>query len=175
VNMKNLLNPTLVLAAVMALGAGPVMAEMRVGVVNTVKLMEEAPQARDAQSRIESEFAPREKELVALQRGIRDQEEKLNRDGAVMSETERSKLEREILGLRRDLNRAQDEFRDDLNIRRNEALSKLQKVMYDATLALAKEANYDLILGQGVVYASDKVDITPLVLKKLNADFRPGN
>lgn len=172
---KTLLNQTLALAAVMALGISPVLAEVRVGVVNTVKLMEEAPQARDAQSRIESEFAPREKELVALQREIRNQEERLNRDGAVMSEAERSKLEREVLGLRRDLNRSQDEFRDDLNIRRNEALSKLQKVMYDATLALAKEQNYDLILGQGVVYASDKVDITPLVLKKLNADFRPGN
>lgn len=174
-NMKSLVKHTLALAAVMALCAGTAVAEMRVGVVNTVKLMEEAPQARDAQSRIESEFAPREKELVALQRGIRDQEERLNRDGAVMSEAERGKLEREVLGLRRDLNRAQDEFRDDLNIRRNEALSKLQKVMYDATLALAKELNYDLILGQGVVYASDKVDITPLVLKKLNAEFRPGN
>jgi outer membrane protein len=175
VSMKKLMKQTLAAAAIMALCSAPLMAEMRVGVVNTVKLMEEAPQARDAQSRIESEFAPREKELVALQRQIRDQEEKLNRDGAVMSEAERTKLEREVLGLRRDLNRAQDEFRDDLNIRRNEALSRLQKVMYDATVALAKEQNYDLILGQGVVYASDKVDITPLVLKKLNAEFRPGN
>lgn len=174
-SMKKLMKQTLAAAAIMALCSAPLMAEMRVGVVNTVKLMEEAPQARDAQSRIESEFAPREKELVALQRQIRDQEEKLNRDGAVMSEAERTKLEREVLGLRRDLNRAQDEFRDDLNIRRNEALSRLQKVMYDATVALAKEQNYDLILGQGVVYASDKVDITPLVLKKLNAEFRPGN
>jgi outer membrane protein len=170
--MKTLLNRTLAMAAVLVLCTSPAMAEMRVGVVNTVKLMEEAPQARDAQSRIESEFAPREKELVALQRGIREQEERLNRDGAVMSEAERSKLEREILGLRRDLNRSQDEFRDDLNIRRNEALSKLQKVMYDATLALAEEKGYDLILGQGVVYASDKVDVTPLVLKKLNDEFR---
>ena len=170
-----LMKQSLALVAVLALTSVPALAEMRVGVVNTVKLMEEAPQARDAQSRIESEFAPREKELVALQRKIRDQEERLNRDGAVMSEAERTRLEREVLSLRRDLNRSQDEFRDDLNIRRNEALSKLQKVMYDATVALAREQNYDLILGQGVVYASDKVDITPLVLKKLNDEFRPGN
>ena len=165
----------LALSAALALCAVPALAEVRVGVVNIAKLMEEAPQAREAQSRIESEFAPREKEVVALQREIRDQEERLGRDGAVMSEAERTKLERDVLGLRRDLNRAQDEFRDDLNIRRNDALSKLQKVMYEATLTLAKEEGYDLILGQGVVYASEKVDITPMVLKKLNADFRPGN
>ena len=175
VNMNRHVKRMLALVAIMALCGTPALAEMRVGVVNTVKLMEEAPQARDAQGRIESEFAPREKELVALQREIRNQEERLGRDGAVMSEAERTRLEREVLGLRRDLNRAQDEFRDDLNIRRNEALSKLQKVLYDATVALAKEQNYDLILGQGVIYASDKVDITPLVLKKLNDEFRPGN
>ena len=162
------------LFAAVSLGAATVNAEVRVGVVNTVKLMEEAPQAKDAQSKIESEFAPREKELVSLQREIKNMEEKLNRDGVTMSDTERSKQEREILSRKRDLKRSQDEFRDDLNIRRNEALTKLQKVMYEATLALAKEQKYDVILGQGVVYASDSVDITPLVLKKLSADFKAG-
>ncbi|MCW9058059.1 MAG: OmpH family outer membrane protein [Gammaproteobacteria bacterium] len=165
----------MVLSAALALCAMPALAEVRIGYVNIAKLMEEAPQVKEARSRIESEFAPREKELVGLQRNIRDQEERLNRDGAVMSEAERTKLERDVLGLRRDLNRAQDEFRDDLNIRQNDALSKLQKVMFETTLALAKEQNYDLILSQGVVYASGKVDITALVLKKLNDDFRPGN
>lgn len=173
-NMKRFLMPLLA-AFTAAVISSPALAEVKVGVINTVKLMEEAPQAKEAQSKIESEFAPREKELVSLQREIKDLEEKLNRDGAVMSETERSKLERDVLNKRRDLKRSQDEFRDDLNIRRNEALSKLQKIMYEATLAMAKEEKYDVILGQGVVYSSDKVDITPLVLKKLNADFKAGN
>lgn len=154
------------------LQAGVARAEMKVGVINTVQLMEEAPQAKAAQSKIESEFAPREKELVGLQREIRKLEDQLNRDGAVMSESERSKLERDILSQRRELKRSQDEFRDDLNIRRNEVLSKLQKQMYEATVALAKEQGYDVILGQGVVYNSNRVDITELVLKKLAEDFK---
>ncbi len=150
-------------------------ADMKVGVVNTVKLMEEAPQAKAAQSKIETEFAPREKELVGLQREIRKLEDQLNRDGAIMSEAERSKLERDILTRRRDLKRAQDQFRDDLNIRRNVVLSKIQKVMYEATVSLAKEQGFDVILGQGVVYSSDRVDITDKVLKKLTRDFKSGS
>lgn len=168
-NIKTLLAP--LVAAAMVFTSGIVQAEMRVGFVNTVKLMEEAPQAKAAQSKIESEFAPREKELVSLQREIRNLDEKLNRDGTVMSEAERSKLERDAMTRRRDLKRSQDEFRDDLNIRRNEVLAKLQKQMYEATLALAKEESFDVILGQGVVYASERVDITPMVLKKLAAEF----
>lgn len=49
---------TMLLSASLALCAMPALAEVRVGVVNIAKLMEEAPQAREAQSRIESEFAP---------------------------------------------------------------------------------------------------------------------
>ena len=155
--------------ALMSLCSGTALAENKIGFVDTVKLMEAAPQAKSAQSKIESEFAPREKELVALQREIKKLEDDLTRDGAVMSESERSKLERKILSKRRDMKRTQDEFRDDLNIRRNEVLAKLQKDMYQAVVSLAKEQKFDLILSQGVVYSSDKVDITDSVLKKLKA------
>jgi len=162
---------TLLAAAVFS---APVMAETKVGVVDTVRLMEEAPQAKSAQAKIESEFAPREKELVGLQKSIRKLEDKLSRDGAVMSEKESNKLERDILSKRRELKRTQDEFRDDLNIRKNEVLSKLQRQMYEATVGLAKEKNYDVILGQGVVYSNKQIDITDLVLQKLKAKAKSG-
>jgi outer membrane protein len=155
------------LAAAVSLFAGTVMAEMKVGFVDTAKLMESAPQVKEAQSKIEAEFAPREKELVELQRKIRAQEDRLSRDSAVMSESENTKLERDILAMRRDLKRSQEEFRDDLNIRRNEVLAKLQREIFDAIVAFAKEQNYDLIMGQGVVYSSERVDITEAVLKQL--------
>jgi outer membrane protein len=160
--------------ASLAVIAIPVQADTKVGVVNTVRLMEEAPQAKSAQSKIETEFAPREQELVNLQKSIRKLEDRLSRDGAVMSEKESSKLEREILSKRRELKRTQDEFRDDLNIRKNEVLSKLQRQMYEATVALAKEKKYDIILGQGVVYSSDSVDVTNMVLDKLKTSFKAG-
>ena len=156
-----------VLVAVATLFSGSVAAEMKVGFVDTAKLMESAPQVKQAQTNIEAEFAPREKELVELQRKIRTQEDRLQRDSAVMSESENSKLERDILSMRRDLKRSQEEFRDDLNIRRNEVLAKLQREIFDAIVAFAKEQKYDLILGQGVVYSSDRVDITDDVLNEL--------
>ncbi len=157
-----------------AMFSSPALAETKVGVVDTVRLMEEAPQAKSAQADIESEFAPREQELVRLQKAIRKLEDKLSRDGAVMSEKENSKLERDILSKRRELKRTQDEFRDDLNIRKNEVLSKLQRQMYEATVSLAKEKNYDVILGQGVVYSHKRVDITDMVLEKLKAQAKSG-
>ena len=169
--MKQINSPilTVLLLAVLSICSKSLLAETKIGFVDTVKLLEAAPQAKSAQGKIESEFSSREKELVALQRAIKTKEDKLSTDGAVMSESERTKLERDILAKRRDLKRSQDEFRDDLNIRRNEVLAKLQKDMYEAIVALGKEQKFDLILTQGVVYNSDKVDITDSVLKKLKS------
>ncbi len=158
------------LLAAVAMYSSGVQAEMKIGFVDTAKLMEVAPQVQSAQSKIESEFSPREKELVALQREIKDLEDRLSRDGAVMSESENTKLERQILSKRRDLKRSQEEFRDDLNIRRNEVLTKLQKDMYDAVVEFAKEQNFDLILSQGVVYSSDRIDITDSIAAKLKGN-----
>jgi len=156
------------LAATFFMYAGGALAETKIGFVDTAKLMEAAPQVKAAQAKIESEFAPREKELTKLQQEIRALEDRQSRDGSVMSESESSKLERDVLAKRRDLKRTQEEFRDDLNIRRNEVITKLQKDILDAVIAFAKEQNFDLILSGGVAYSSDKVDITGSVLKKLN-------
>ena len=171
--MEKIQKLLITLAAVAAFSA-PALAETKVGVVDTVRLMEEAPQAKAAQANIETEFAPREQELVSLQKKIRELEDKAARDGAVMSEKESSKLERDILSKRRELKRTQDEFRDDLNIRKNEVLSKLQRQMYEATVGLAKEKGYDVILGQGVVYSSKSVNITDEVLEKLKTQAKSG-
>ncbi len=145
-------------------------AEFRVGFVNTVKLMEKAPQAKAAISKMEAEFAPREKEIVALQREVKKIEEKLAKDSAVLSEEKRRKIERELISKRRELKRAQDEFREDLNIRRNEELTKLQKQLYDAIVNFAKEEKYDLIVSEGVVYASKRVDVTDKLLERLKKE-----
>ncbi|TCK18448.1 periplasmic chaperone for outer membrane proteins Skp [Thiogranum longum] len=165
-----------ILAGLLMLGAlsSPAYAETTVGVVNFLRMMEEAPQAKAAQTKIESEFAPREQELVALQKEIRKLEDKLAKDGAVMSESQSNKLERQILSKGRDLKRSREEFRDDLNIRKNEVTSQLQRQMLEATRALAKEKGFDIILGQGVVYADKSADITDMVLERLTSNFKSG-
>lgn len=142
-------------------------AELKVGVVNAQKVLEQAPQAEAARKRLETEFAPRDKSLVELQKDVRKNEEKLDKDAMIMSETEKQKLDRELTAQRRELKRKQEEFRDDLNARRNEEFGKLQKRIADVILAAAKQGGYDLVLTDGVLYASDKVDMTDLVLQRL--------
>ena len=144
-------------------------AEMKIGFVDLAKLSEQAPQIKAAQGKIDAEFSSREQELIGMQRKLAKLEQKLSKDGAVMSEAERSKLERDILSNRRDLKRSQDEFRDDLNIRKNEMLRQVNVEIGQIIEKFAKNEKYDLILAQGVMYSSDRVDITDRILKRLSA------
>lgn len=165
--MKKLRN-ILLFTLLMVFASPVVWAEIKIGFVEMTSLMESAPQAKQATEQIEAEFEPRNKELVGIQKRIKGLEEKLARDGAVMSEEERAKQDRDIRSQKRELQRMQEEFREDLNIRRNEEISKLQRNLLSAIETLAKEEKYDLILYEsGAMFRSERIDITKKVLERL--------
>lgn len=147
-------------------------AEYRVGVVNPIKVLESAPQAEAARKRLEEEFTSRDRELGASQKALKDREDRLAKDGPIMSEAERQRLEREVRAARRDLKRDQDEFREDLNLRRNEEFTKIQRLVVEAIQAVGKDKEYDLIVGEGVIYASERVDMTDEIIQRLKRDYK---
>lgn len=147
-------------------------ADTRIGIVNTAKLLKEAPQAEAARKKLESEFAPRDVKIVELQALIKKMEESLSKDAAVMSEAARKTQEREIVAKKRDVKRSREEFTEDFNFRRNEEIGKLQKLVSETILSLAKVKKYDIILNESVIYASQQVDITTSVLEELRALYK---
>ena len=143
-------------------------ADLKIGFVNIPAVLEKAPQAEKAKKRLEQEFSPRDKQLVAQQKEIQNMDEKMTKDAAVMGESARVNLEKEILNKKRDAKRAQQEFSEDFNVRRNEELGKLQRRIVEAIREIAKDQNFDLLLTDGVIYASDKIDVTSQVQQKLS-------
>ncbi|MCZ6733199.1 MAG: OmpH family outer membrane protein [Gammaproteobacteria bacterium] len=141
---------------------------IKIGYVNAVKVIEEAPQGEAALKKLESEFGPRDKRLVSMQNDIRELEDDLEKNGLIMTDADRRAKERKILVMKRNLRRATQEFREDYNLRRNEELTVLQKIVKKAIVEIAKQEKYDLIVHEGTIYASSKIDITDKVLEKLN-------
>jgi len=143
------------------------LAALKIGYVNVVKVIEKAPQGELALKRLDTEFAPRDKKLLAMREQIKSLETDLDKDSLVLKSQDREKKERDLLVLKRDLRRATQEFREDYNLRRNEELAALQKLVYKTIIDLAKKDGYDLIVHEGAVYSSSKIDITDKVLKIL--------
>lgn len=141
--------------------------ELKIGIINVPMLLEKAPQAKIAQQRLEKEFAPKNTEILNLVREIKGKEERLGRDGDIMSPDGRRELEREIISGKRDVQRIQAEFKDDLNMRKQDEMGKLQKKIMETILSIVKQEGYDLIVGEGVIYADDKINLTNRILEEL--------
>jgi len=147
-------------------------AELKIGAVDPAKVLESAPQAEVARAKLEKEFSERDRELLELQQKHRSSEETLARDGMMMSPEQRASKERELRNLQRDIERNQEAFRDDLNIRRNEEFGKLQREIYEAIIQLAEQEGYDLILSEGVIFASGKVDLSDQLIEQLESQHK---
>lgn len=142
-------------------------AELKIGFVNILKVLDLAPQAKQADARLKQEFAPKEKDLARSRDAIRRLEERLRKEEDTMSARELSRLAKDLRAQRREFEREQEALREDFNFRRNEELNKLQKDIFKAIVSLSKDEGYDLVVGEGVIYASEQVDITDQLLKRL--------
>ncbi|MFK5984156.1 MAG: OmpH family outer membrane protein [Pseudomonadota bacterium] len=162
----------ILLSCFWVIASNAAIAEHKIAFVNQQVLLEKAPQAEAARNNLQKEFAKRDKALVKLQKKIKSNEKKLQKDAAVMSNTALSKLKRKITLLRRDLERDKDAFREDLSIRQNEELVTLQKVVLQAITKVAQQQKYDLIVSDGVIYASKRIDVTSKILKELNKKYK---
>ena len=144
----------------------------KIGFVNAIVLLDKAPQTKAAKEKVEREFKARDNQLVNAQKELRQEEEKLKRDGTTMSAADRQKLESKIARLKRELKRDLTDFREDFSIARNREMGKLQKRINEAIIKLAEGEKYDLIVGDSVIYASKRIDITEKVLKILRENFK---
>lgn len=170
VRMKQGIGSALLLVVVLLAMPGAVMAQqIKIGFVNIARLISEAPQATSAMAALQEEFAPRQRELVSLQTSFQEKQEQLKRDLEVMGPEERQNAERDLRKEERQLARSLEELNEDANLRRNEELAKLQREILREVATYAREAGYDLVLGEGVFYASSAVDITADVLNRLQS------
>jgi len=168
---QRLVKATLAVVLISIFSGAAIAQEVKIGVVNVPVLMERAPQAKVAMDALQEEFAPRQRVIVAKQAEFEELTEKVRRDFDVMGETERRNAEKDLRDLQREVTRLQTEFREDLNLRRNEELGKLQRLLLKEVQDYAETTNYDLIVGDGVLYASSAVNITELVLRAMEANF----
>ena len=146
--------------------------DMKIGVVSLPALIERAPQTKIAMDALQEEFAPRQREFLAKQKEFEELTAKAQKDFAVMGETERRNAEKDLRDLQREVTRLQNEFREDLNLRQNEEYGALQRSMLKEVQDYAQAQGYDLIVGDGVLFASNAVNITEAVLRAVEANHQ---
>jgi outer membrane protein len=158
------------LAAVLVAGATSAASaqELKIGYVNSDRVLRDAAPAKAAQAKLEAEFSKREKDLNELASKLKAASDRLDKDAPTLGEAERTRRQRELVDQDRDLQRRRREFQEDLSQRKNEELATVVERTNRVIKQIFETEKYDLIL-QEAVFWSPKVDITDKVIKALNA------
>ena len=163
---------SLVLAAVLAAATSVAVAqELRIGYINSERLLREAAPAKAAQAKLEAEFGRREREITDDAAQLKAAADRLDKDAPTLAETERNRRQRELVDRDRDLQRKRRAFQEDLNQRKNEELANVVERANRVIKKIFDDEKYDLIL-QDAVYINPKHDITDKVIKALNAGVK---
>ncbi len=139
-----------------------------IGFINTERILKESQLAKSAQAKLEAEFSKRDKDLQDTARRIKALNQKLEKDGPVMSDTDRINAQQQLAQMTSDFQRKQREFNEDLNSRRNAELAIVLDKANKIVKQVAEQGNYDIIF-QDAVYVNPRIDITDRVLKALDA------
>lgn len=150
----------------------------RIGFVDIPYLIDRAPQAVEAEQRLESEFAPRQAELERQRAELAALTAKLADSSLELSEAELTQLDRETRGLERRIKRSEQDFREELNIQKNSEFKKVRILVLEAIAEFGRQQDYDLIVSDGVLYANKRIDVTERILDSLeleNAQLQSAN
>jgi outer membrane protein len=157
------------LAAVMCTSALAVQAQdVKIGYVNSERVMRESNLAKAAQLKLETEFGKRERELKEQEGKLRASAEKLDKDRPLLAEAELNRRTRDLVEQERDLQRKKREWQEDLTQRKNEELGALVERANRVIKQIFDAEKYDLIV-QDAIHASNRIDITKKVIDALNA------
>jgi outer membrane protein len=146
--------------------------ELKIGYVNSERVLREAAPAQAAQRKLEAEFGKRQREMAEAEQRLKAAADRLEKDAPTLAAADRTRRERELVEQDRDLQRKRREFQEDLNQRRNEELSAVVERANRAIKQIFDNEKYDLIL-QEVIFAGPRVDITDKVIRVLNAPAAP--
>lgn len=143
----------------------------RIGFVDIPHLIDRAPQALEAEQRLETEFAPRQRELESQRAELAELLAKMSDSSLELTEAAYAQLDRESRTLERRVKRSEQDFREELNIQKNNEFKNVRVLVLEAIAQFGEQHEYDLIVSDGVLYANKRIDVTERILESLVSEF----
>ena len=168
--MKRTIVALLLLGAAMAAQS----AEMKSGYVNSESMMQQLPEAQDAQKQLDAVVAEWQGELTKMQADLQKKFEEYDKRKLTMSDERRAEMEKKI----QETDKAIVEYRTrkfgtsgELYTKTNELMKPIQDKIFKAIKDIADEGGYDYVFDKSsttlLMFANEKHDLTPRVLAKL--------
>ena len=142
----------------------------KVGVINVRQAIASTSEGKQAGAELQSQFAPRQSELEALNKQINDLRSRLEAGQGKLNPEEAARLQREGEVKARQATRKQDEYQEDVNAAQADVFDRIGRKMIDVLDRYARENGYVVILdssaqGTPILFASTQIDVTQDIVR----------
>jgi outer membrane protein len=158
-----------VAASSMILANSVMAADQKIAVVNFQEIMGKIPQTAALMQSLEAEFKDEKIIITQLEKDIKYNQEKLKRDGALMSKKEKDDLNVKIQALFTEYQIKGKALQDKASQRQNQETNKIIALVRQAVDSIAVKEKYDLVLSQqAVIYSKPGNSLTDAVVERVS-------
>ena len=149
--------------------AASALAELKIAVLNVQRAIGDSEEAKVLIKKLEGDLAGEQNIIKQLNTDITATQEKLNKDGDVMSDAEKRKSQKVLEDKQIDYQFRVNKLQKTVQDRQQEILGQMEPKFSAVLKDLITAEKYDLIIPrQGVLYGDSKLDITAKVTELLN-------
>lgn len=151
----------------------------KVGVINVRQAIVTTAEGKQASAELQTQFAPRQNELEAVNKQINDLRQRLQSGAATLSEEEKARLTAQGQRLAAQLERKNNELQEDVNAAQGEVVDRIGRKLVDVLDRYARENGFVVIFDSSaqnspILYASSNVDVTPEIIKLYDQAYPGG-
>ena len=157
----------LVLSSLVLLSFSTWAESVKIGYIDTQRVVNNLPQYQQSVDKISKEFEPKKQELLDLFKHIELLRKKIN---IINNSENKENLQIELSklsSLEESFKKETEFWQDTMNNKKIELLQKIELLINTTINEIAISENYDLILYQNAAFVSDEVNITRKVIEKI--------
>lgn len=167
--MKKSLLSSLLAAALLLVTAGAGADGLKIAVIDLQTILQKSSQVKVINDKLTSQFKPRQDKIIAAQKSLQAEMDRLDKNGTTMAAADRNKLQDQIITDKANLQGMAIAFQRDLSAAQNQSLQDFMNQLNKVVTGIAQTNKYDLVLQRnGVPYVSSNLDISNQVLTELN-------
>jgi outer membrane protein len=155
----------------------PFPAGAKVAFFNPQAVFQNSADGRAGVTRVNALIEKKQKENADKAKLLQGNQQKLQTSGSVMNETARVQLEKEIEKQTKDAERFQQDAQAEINELQQEVQNEFVKKLSPIIDQIANEKGLQIVFNaaeSGIAWAAPGLDLTPEVIKKLDAAGKPG-
>jgi len=140
---------------------------VKIGYIDTQRVVNNLPQYQQSIDEISKEFEPKKQELLDLFKHIELVRVKIN---AINNTEKKENLQKELTklaSLEKNFKQETEFWQETMNTKKIELLQKIELLINNTIYELAISENYDLIFYENAAFVSDEINITSKVIERI--------